>query len=114
MHAPLPLPKYEASQASLNAPIVEAICGVEANICSIMPPQLSLQHSAPAACQSRRDIGARLRWTHQMGIQRPAQPASQLLGKVPSVQPFLGQQMVFISLKVVVARSVQDWPVAGG
>ena len=49
-----------------------------------------------------------------MGIQRPAQSASQLLGKVPSVQPFLGQQMVFISLKVVWARSEQDWPVAGG
>ena len=45
-HAPPPLPKYVASQASLNAPMVEAICGVEANICSIMPPQLSLQHSA--------------------------------------------------------------------
>ena len=59
-HAPLPLPKYEASQASLNAPMVEAICGVEANICSIMPPQLSLQHSAPEACQSRRGSGAGL------------------------------------------------------
>ena len=59
-HAPPPLPKYVASQASLKAPMVEAICGVEANICSIMPPQLSLRHSAPAACQSRRGSGAGL------------------------------------------------------